>query len=95
MASEYSDTCTRMRTLGHSAFHSGVRDVGVVILNTICLGWGGEKKNGLRSLRKHTHRRAPPVAGAGTGPGITAELVTSPGLTGKIPPAREPQTRKR
>lgn len=32
---------------------------------------------------------------AGTGPGIKAELVISPGLTGKIPRAREPQTHKR
>lgn len=72
--------------------YSGVRDVGVVIMNIICLGW--EKKMDCVSC-VNTHRHTPPVAEAGTGQGITAELVISPGLTGKIPPAREPQTRKR
>lgn len=62
--------------------------VGVVILNTICLSW---QKNG---FCVQTHRRTPAATEAGTGPGITTELVISPGLTGKIPSACEPQTHK-
>lgn len=49
------------------------------------------KKNGFCVQKR---RRRPAVAEAGTGPGITAELVISPGLTGMSPRAREPQTHK-
>lgn len=51
----------------------------------------GKKKNG---FCVQARRRTPAVAEAGTGPGITAELVISPGLTGEIPRAREPQIHK-
>lgn len=45
-------------TPGPLRIYSGVRDVGVVILNTNLSGLGREKKNGLCVLRKHTQTHA-------------------------------------